>query len=188
MVPLLALPPTAVALQAARAAGGEGSVCAAPQGSRRIAVDSTTGHLVVPPDAVRISRHGDDPVALGACRQVRPGDVLLLSHGVGVRVPYAASKPDVGPLILIVQPMPVTGAPGALERFRAAVGEAVLPPAISPRLPVQAALTLPVGKKSPAPAPAPEGRSCSDARGPRRHPERPPGPAPGSVFQRPSGL
>ena len=151
MLPLLVLPPTAFALGSARAAGGEGDHCAAPQGARRISVDAVSGQAVVPPDAVRISRHGGDPVALGACRQVRPGDVLLLNHGVGVRVPYASAKPDVGPLILIVQPMPVSGPPGAFERFRAAVGEAVLPPTISPRLPVQAALSLPVGKKTPPP-------------------------------------
>lgn len=146
MLPLLVLPPAAVTLQAARAAG-DGGHCAAPQGARRISVDAMNGQAALSPDAVRISRDGGIPVALGDCRQVRPGDVLLLNHGVGVRIPYASSKPDVGPVILIVQPMPVIGVPGALERFRAAVGEAVLPPTISPRLPVQAALTLPVGKK-----------------------------------------
>ncbi len=51
---------------------------------------------------------------------MEPGDVLLMSHGVRIWVPYDARKAELGPLILIVQPRPYRGGAGALARFQAA--------------------------------------------------------------------
>lgn len=151
LLPLLALPPTALGLHGARAAGDHAAACEVSSDTRRITVETMAGARSTGLDSVLISRGGGDAVRLGECRFVQPGDVLLLSHGVRVRVPYSAPKAEVGPLILIVQPRPRSGMPGPLERFQTALGEAVLPPTVSPRLPVQAALSLPVGKKSPPP-------------------------------------
>ena len=94
-----------------------------------------------------------------------PGPMVVTGHSAGghlsarmgcadISVPVARVVPisplaELGPLILIVQPRPYRGGAGALARFQAALGEAVLPPTISPRLPVQAALSLPTGKKAP---------------------------------------
>ena len=149
LLPLLALPPSAAVLHAARAAGGHASACEVSADTRRITVETAMGGRAEAIESVLISRRGGEAAPLGGCRFVEPGDVLLMSHGVRIWVPYDARKAELGPLILIVQPRPYRGGAGALARFQAALGEAVLPPTISPRLPVQAALSLPTGKKAP---------------------------------------
>jgi hypothetical protein len=151
LVPLVLLPAGATAVQSARAAGAGSALACVPGGAGRpIAVESAVPEGTMVPDGVRIARGGYGPVALGECRHLRPGDVLMLSHGVRVHMPHASPKPELGPIIMMVPPLPVSEPPAALARFRAAVTEVVLPPSVSPRLPVQASLTLPVGKKGTA--------------------------------------
>jgi hypothetical protein len=154
---LLLLPAGLAAVQSARAAGGP-AAAACPEARLAWQVELGAGDAAPGQrlESVLVARRGHGVAPIGACLHVRPGDTLLVGYGVSLRLLRAdagqgTAKQEVGPTIVLVQPLPLRAVPSALERFGAAVAEAVVPPSLPPRLPVQAAVALPLGKKHPPP-------------------------------------
>lgn len=151
---LVLVPPALLAMGPARAAGEGGKPLACPGLEAQpwvVAVHATEGSGEPRPDAIRVGRRGYPPAALGACRHVLPGDVLLVGYGAAVGVAQLAAaaqvgtppvKTEAGPLLLMVQPRPQAQVPGAFQRVGYALGEAVLPPPGLGRLSVQSAASL----------------------------------------------
>jgi hypothetical protein len=165
LAPLLLLPAGLAAglaaVQSARAAGGPAAAqCPAAHLSWQVELGAGDADPRQRLESVLVARRGQGVGPIGDCTHVRPGDTLLVGYGIALRLLHAdaaprATKHETGPIIVLVQPLPLRAVPSAFARFGAAVAEAVVPPALPPRLPVQAAMALPLGKKDPAPPGAP---------------------------------